>query len=164
MPSDDADAFNLSVTIGDATFTASGAPDLVMQAFGDFKTLLESPPAGSTRKSPAKTPKHTDGEAPTGPKQSEATDKPLPRVVAGLTGNATIATAIVAWAADHESKPSLTVQDIERYWRRTDLKVPRNPHRDVESAAKRGWLHREDNSYSVTGFGRTEVGLTGNSK
>jgi hypothetical protein len=165
MATDDAGSFNLSVTIGDAAFTASGAPDLVMQAFGDFKLLVESPRAKRTvQERDKEQPDAADGEAPTGPKQSEATDKPLPQVVAAIKGNAKVATAIVAWAADHEDKSSLTVSEIKGYWRRTNLRVPANPNRDVEKAAKEGWLHRDDSNYTVTGFGRTEVGLTGTDK
>ena len=155
------DAFELSMTVGNSTFSASGPVKAVMDAFGEFKALLTEEPA-----KPADVPAKEDppgAASVSGPTQSSTTGVPLAQFVGreDLKGNAQIATAIVAWAADRESKASLTIPEIRDYWsKKTSIKLPQNLGRDVRAAAKKGWLEQSGDGYSASGYGRKTLGLT----
>ena len=148
---------SLSITLGSASFVASGPAALVMTAFDHFEGLVDTAPLEDS--SGAADGTETDA-APTGPKNSAASKVPLPQFLGAIDGNDKIATAIVTWATDHEKKVKLTASQIKAYWKDTNVKVPANINRDVERAKKQGWLTRDGNEYSVTGFGRTAIGTT----
>lgn len=149
---------SLSITLGGASFEAAGPANLVMQVLEEFKTLVSTAPAmaGAAPAGAA-----NPGTA-TGPQTSAASKIPLPQFLSSkaISGNAKIATAIVAWAADHENKSSLSASEIKSYWKNTTVKVPGNLTRDIDSAKKQGWLTAEGRTYVVTGFGRTAIGLS----
>lgn len=153
------ETFSVAITLGTASFEASGQVEFVMQALDVFKSMASSPLPSETEEVPGAA---GDGAAPTAPQQSAASKVPLPQFLASdaIKGNAKIAAAIVAWAADHENKAALTAPDIKRYWRNTNVKIPANINRDVDGAQKHGWLSKDHNSYSITGFGRTAIGLS----
>lgn len=154
---------DLFITVGDATFHATGPPELVMQAFAEFKVLTAIAPPGKPKpQSKEDTPEDDDGARAIAPQTSVASKVPLPKFLESdeIKANPAIATAIVVWAADHEGKPSLTTREIERYWKDTRLKVPGNTSRDIGVAMKNGWLIKSDgNTYSASGYGRQAIGL-----
>lgn len=157
MPEDSSSNLSLSITFGSASFEATGPAQLVMKALEEFKALASAAPAAPA--TPAAT---GETSAATGPQSSAASRVPLPQFLSSkaISGNAKIATAIVAWAADHENKSSLTSAEIKGYWKDTTVKVPGNLARDIDSAKKQGWLTVEGRGYAVTGFGRTAIGLS----
>jgi hypothetical protein len=162
---------DLSVTVGGASFTGTGPADRVMAALERFSALVAeygvAPPAGTSGEQAAADAAgagETDepAAAATPPQESAASKVPLPRFLESdaIKGNSKIATAIVVWAADHEQKDGLTTGEIEKYWKSTKLKVPRNTSRDIGAAVKEGWLHRDGRTLSATGYGREAIGLS----
>jgi len=149
MPTDSKD-LDLSVGIGDATFTASGPADLVMKALADFRELVASTPTKrqARDKEGLSKEKVTPGDGTDLPD----TDKPLATFVKRKWENqAAKATAIVLWAREREGKQSLKPSEIEAYWRKTSGSAVKNPSQVCTDAVKKGWLHNEGNgTYSVT--------------
>ena len=162
---EDAQALELSITLGDAMFQASGPADLVMQALDEFKVLATTTPGGKTKAKPQPEDppqEGDDGAAATPPQKSPASKVLLPQFLQSpsIKGNSKIATAIVVWAADHDGKSNLATGEIEKYWKRTPLKVPKNLSRDIGAAVKNGWLLQEKRRYSASGYGREAIGLS----
>jgi hypothetical protein len=154
------DSFELRMTLGNASFEASGPVDAVMTAFEEFKGLLGTKP-------PAPENVPTQHEPPAGngsstPTTTATTELPLAQFVGRdeIKSNAQIATAIVAWAADREDKVSLTASEIRDRWRqKTSIKLPQNLPRDIKSAVRKGWLEKDGDAFSASGYGRREIGL-----
>ncbi len=160
---------DLAITVGDATFHANGPSEVVMQALAEFKGLAAAVPPPRKPKPKAKDDAQPADDAgadeaeATTPQTSAASKVPLPQFLSTIAteGNAKVATAIVAWAADHEGKPKLTAPEIKTYWKNTNVKVPANINRDVEKAQKQGWLIKDNSgAYAISGFGRTAIGLS----
>jgi hypothetical protein len=152
--------FELSITLGRASFTAAGEARLVMEALEKFSALVEAPePAGGEEEG------GEEGEgAPAAPvkRASKGEKQPLPVFLDGrkLKNNQEFAAAIVAWAQKYNGKASgIKPADIATYWRGTKQKEPGNLRRDLGDAVKAGLLHREGGFYTVTGFGKTTIGL-----
>lgn len=150
--------FQLSVRLGEAEFNASGATDRVMAAFEKFEALLDgSPPSTSPTKG-----KTGQSVPPKAPVLKTGSDKPvLPVFLKELNpkGNRLVATAIVAWGQLHDGRPGLKASEVRELWRKTNFKAPGNINRDMEKAASEGYLHRAGNDYTVTGFGKTTLGI-----
>lgn len=155
---------DLSISLGNASFQANGAAEVVMQALAEFRELVSSaPPPPPPREYETAQDSDANAPVPSPPQDSEASNVPLPKFLESdpIKGNPAIATAIVVWAADHEGKASLTKREIEGYWKGTKLKVPANTARDIGVAVKAGWLLKgEGNTYSASGYGREAIGLS----
>lgn len=164
---------DLSLTIGESSFSGSGKSDVVMSALERFLGAVGeddsavSPTVEKPVKPPAKrqTKRRTsNAQAPNGSSATpiQVVKEPLPALLKklDLRGNKKIGTAVVAWAAVNDGKSVCSVAEVRGYWRRTPLKAPANLNRDLEDAAKAGWLNKTDDGYSLTGFGKSEVGLT----
>ncbi len=156
----DASELEINIALGSASFGASGKAPIVMDALGRFAELVSSrndsddltddqgveegePPAKVT---PAK----------------EGRKEPLPVFLKACktSGNAQIATAIVAWAQKFKGKDSgLKRGEVADHWRQTKLKEPGNLGRDLGTAIKSGLLHRDGGYYTVTGFGLETIGV-----
>ena len=152
-----ASSFTLAVTIGKNSFSASGKHDLVLKAFEEFKALTgrSKDPAAPTVRAPARKAEPAGSSAT----MSAPAGVPLPAYIKTLklSGNKERATAILVWAAEN-GKDRLTTSEIEREWKKTNLKPPANLSRDLGLAAKEGWIALEgkgnDQAWMVHGFGK----------
>lgn len=110
---------DLSITLGRASFQASGPADLVMQALTEFKGLTASAPATSDKPDSETTTITSDAESSVDETPATKTPPPckvpLPKFLESeaIKGNDAIATAIVIWAEDHDGKAALTKREIE---------------------------------------------------
>jgi hypothetical protein len=156
---------NLSVSIGSASFSASGDKQVVLDAYEDFKALLESLPVPApTREAPASPAPDAGAAPPDGAAVASVkspTSLPLKPYLEGLTlkGNKEKATAIVAWSAESGEKAALTVTDVEKLWKKTPFRAPANLPRDLRKAEAEGWIERQgkdgspEATYSINGYG-----------
>lgn len=141
--------FDLAVKFGDAEFKASGSSELVMQAFNDFKSLLDDPVVGA----------HAS-QAPTAA-SSSADSKSKPPFAVFMKrewpNQAAKATAIFTWAKRYDGRDRLKPGEMAGYWKRFDKK-PGNPTMACQGAEKKGWLEQLGNGfYAVTGHGENMV-------
>lgn len=148
-------SFELSVALGDSSFRAAGSPGLVTEAFEEFQKLLQQ----SSARPPASVAGNTTAPKSNGGSSGKVS---LPQLIKerGFKKNAEIAAAIVIWASDHDGKPSLTAPEIRTLWKGTPIKPPGNVNRDVETAAKQGWLEKNGRGYAPSAYGRAELGLS----
>lgn len=159
-----ASSFTLSVALGSDSFSASGKHDLVLKAFEDFKALTgrSRDRAAPTVRAPATKAKPAGSSATT----SAPAGVPLPAYIKTLklSGNKERATAILVWAAEN-GKDRLTTSEIEREWKKTNLKPPGNLGRDLGLGAKEGWIALEgkapDQAWVVHGFGKQALASWG---
>jgi hypothetical protein len=138
-------SFDLSVSLGEASFSASGKPDLVLKAFEDFKALtghadVAQQASAGRRTTSAK--RASSASPPSG-------DLSLPAFLARLKikGGAQVGTAIIAWSAQYDGKDRLTPKEVEVLWKRTKYKVPStvgNLTRDLNKAVKAGLLRKDE--------------------
>jgi len=171
--SDETEHLNISVAIGNASFSGDGSAERVMAALEKFTAMLAehgglpSAPAAPTSTTAGTegvvgtTEAPNEGATPTPPQDSAASKVPLPKFLERpeIKGNSKVATAIVIWAADHDSRDGLSKGDIEKSWKGTKLKVPANTSRDIGDAVRAGWLIKDGRIYSASGFGREAIGL-----
>lgn len=149
-------ALELSITLGDATFTASGSSDIVMSALSEFKAMLGDVPRA--KRDARKT--HAGAEEPSGGGEKKVV---LPLFVKERNpkGNPLTATAIVAWAQIYGDRADgITAAEALKLWKTTSMKPPGNLSRDMASAAKEGLLEKKGTTYTVTGHGKTQLGLS----
>lgn len=158
--------FALSITLKDAAFSAHGDASTVLDAYEDFKSLLSmspqadggTPETESQDKASKASSSGFDGSVP-------HTDLPLKPFLSehNLKGNKEKATAIVAWSGGSGNEASLAVADIEKLWKKTSFKAPKNLARDIRKAEAEGWLHRDgkagspDATFTLTGYGQQIV-------
>jgi hypothetical protein len=154
--------FELNIAIGSATFNAVGDAERVMAALEEFAELMQKVPDlgggadGGDHSEEAPPPaEQTGGGSSVGQKMV----LPLFLREKNPSGNPMVATAIVAWAEVHDGKAGLTAPQARALWRGTSLRAPGNLNRDMEMAVRQGLLHKEGNSYSVTGHGKEKLGL-----
>ena len=152
--------FELAVTLGNSSFSASGDPDLVLRMFGEFKELAAAtpdPPSRAERREPTESAKPSGGGSTV-----DTTNLPLKPFLSRLElrGNRERATAMIAWSAESGGAKQLTITQINELWKKTSFKAPSNLGnlgRDVRSAAKEGWLDSEgtgkDEVFSINGYG-----------
>lgn len=146
--------FELNITVGDSSFQASGDADVVMKALGEFKSLVGDAP--KVKRETKKTPDESDDQAGDG----KSIVLPLFIKERNPKGNPLTATAIVAWAQLHGGKPQgVTASEALALWKTTSMKAPGNLPRDLTSAAKDGLLEKKGRTYTVTGHGKTQLGL-----
>jgi hypothetical protein len=162
---DESEHLDLSVTIGRASFTGAGPSDRVMAALERFTELLATAP-GTVADEVSEGESADDAHEPPAPPRStgvaagEAVGLPEFLHNTNPSGNQMIATAIVAWAMLHDSKPTLSPSDVKELWRQTSFPAPGNVNRDMRAAVSGRLLHRAGNRYTVTGHGRQRLGLT----
>jgi hypothetical protein len=162
----------LSVSIADASFSASGETRVVLDAYADFKELIRAAPAATRPRieaSPAETAEAVTEPKPTGdqaaPEVKAPTSLPLKPYLERLKlpGNKHKAAAMVAWSAESGAKADLTVTEVEALWRRSPFKVPKNVPRDLRAAETEGWLESDGKegspgtTYRINGFGEGVV-------
>lgn len=151
----DSGSFELNITVGDSTFQASGNADVVMKALSEFKGLLAGTP--TVKRQAKKTAADDIGDEGDGGKSIVL---PLFIKERNPKGNLLTATAIVAWAQLHGNKPQgVTPAEALALWKTTSMKAPGNLPRDLTSAAKDGLLEKKGRVYTVTGHGKTQLGL-----
>lgn len=159
----------LSVTIGNSAFSASGDAQVVLDLYADFKEFVRATPvllpAGSESGSSSGSDEaagSAESDAESGPTEVKApTSLPLKPYLARLKlrGNKEKATAIVAWSGESGEKAALTVGQIEQLWKKTPFRAPANLARDVRAAEAEGWLDSQgkpgspDMTYSINGYG-----------
>jgi hypothetical protein len=156
--------FNLDVTLGQASFSASGSSQDVLNAFSDFQELVAGAPLRSvnglpspdemenaTRGSllPASPPDHgADSQMEKVPLRVFLDSKVLPR------GNSVIALGIAMWAKRYDDTAEVDAETMKQHWRMSGRKIPTNIPRDLNTAASEGWLERRGKgSFSVTSYG-----------
>jgi hypothetical protein len=150
--------FELSVTLGDASFSASGEADLVLRKFAEFKALA-SPSGAPTAAKPRKVIAQAEPTPDVSPDVKSPTTLPLKPFLSRhkLRGNKEKAAAVLAWSAESGEKHKLTFAELETLWKRTGFKTPTNLTRDVRAAAKEGWLESEgagkDEVFFIAGYG-----------
>lgn len=157
-PMADSGSLELNVTLGDATFQASGASEVVMNALAEFKALVgQTPPSIKRKTKDADADNRAKGE---GPEEGKKLVLPLFLKEKNPRGNPLTATAIVAWAEVHDGKTDgITAAEALRLWKSTSMKPPGNLARDMASAAKEGLLDKSGRTYTLTGHGKTQLGL-----
>jgi hypothetical protein len=152
----------LDIAFGNSTFSATGAGDVVLRAFSEFKEHLLAAP--ETVKSGPPTVEETGNRQSSAAGQNDAVsetrsrvdDVPLPLFLSqkSLRGNPQIALGIVLWAKRYKAEEELDVEGVKSYWRNSRHKLPANLSRDIGAAAKEGWLERRAaGKYSATSFG-----------
>jgi len=148
-------AFELSITIGDASFSASGPSDLVLSSFAEFKELV-----ASGAKPPARTPKPAavsadNQNAPDGTVETrQVTTRALKPFLGEhtLKGNKEKITAILAWSAERDGeKDKLSRDELKTLWKQTG-KVPAGFSRDLRAAEVEGWIESEGKGQGTVFF------------
>lgn len=152
----------LSVTVGDAAFSASGETAVVLETYADFKKLLGGPRPVHPPKRGTTAPEFEAGSDDAPPAAPERhTNLPLKPYLEQfkLKGNKEKATAILAWSAESGEKTALTVSEVEKLWKRTPFKLPTKLARDLRAAEGEGWLDSQGKSgspnatFSINGYG-----------
>jgi hypothetical protein len=155
----------LSITVGGSSFSASGETSVVLDAYADFKEFVRSvstAPAPEPLPASEEVVQADEGSAPeaSGPQAIKApTSLPLKPYLdrLKLRGNKEKATAIIAWSGESGEKASLTVEEVEKLWKNTSFKVPKNLARDIGKAESEGWLDsqgkRGSRTHSISGYG-----------
>ncbi|MBS1895557.1 MAG: hypothetical protein JST59_30015 [Actinobacteria bacterium] len=158
---DQRNAFELAVTFGDASFSARGNTSTVLDAYADFKDLLQVR-TGAPRKPAAE----RDDE----PDRSGADKAPMDDVKAptnlplkpylgqfGLPGNKEKATAVLAWSAESGAEVALTIDEVESLMKKGGFKAPANLGRDLRQAESEGWIDSSgpgrSSKFSINGYG-----------
>lgn len=152
---------DLSITIGDASFSARGDTSTVLDAYGDFKTLIA---AGGSQASSSRARTRDDlvrkpENSPSSAKRT--TSLPLKPFLQQykLQTNKEKATAILAWASESGEQSALTASEVEKLWKKTPFKAPGNLTRDLRSAESEGWLDSAgkagspEATFSINGYG-----------
>ena len=142
--------FTLDVTLGQASFSASGTSEDVLNAFSDFQDLLSAPKLKSVVDVPNGTDegKHTSALAPAAPPlhPDSKTEKIPLRVFLDSKvlqrGNAVIALGIAIWAKRFNDTGEVDAEIMKQHWRMSGKKIPTNIPRDLNTAASEGWLER----------------------
>ena len=151
--------FQLSVTLGTASFSASGDATLVLQTFAEFKELAATP--NVSRAKPQQSVEQPESKHDAEVKRS--TTLPLKPYLSNykLPGNKHKTAAVLAWSAESNGKRALTLAELEALWKRTSFKMPKNLGRDVRAAREEGWLDSEGTGraelFSINGFGEDAV-------
>lgn len=154
----------VSISLGSASFSASGATEDVLGLYEDFKDLAKAKTSTTASKSKTDLSRRAaDGDSRSAVKTS--TSLPLKPYVArlNLSGNKEKATAIIAWSAESGHEPALNIGDLKKLWKKTPFKMPANVARDLGKAEVEGWLEREGKAgspeakYSITGYGEDAV-------
>lgn len=145
-----ADNFDLSLKFGEAEFTASGPSELVLEAFEEFKALMEKAPAAAQAKVDEASVSATLGARP-----------PFAIFMKrDWPNHAAKAAAIYTWAKRHDGKNRLRPSEMSTYWKRFDKK-PGNPTMACQNAEQKGWLESlGGGNYAVTGHGENMVDET----
>jgi hypothetical protein len=161
-------SLRLEVALGDASFSAEGDADRVMDAFQTFRDdfLMDKRHVEDTHK-PEK-PKAPDPQSETKPGANGAGDgkadpdaafakgKPLGVFLneKNPKGNAATAVVMAVWANANEKKSAFTIDLMEDLWRRSPRKKPTNVPRDLREASKKGWLNEAGRgTYSLPTYG-----------
>lgn len=150
---------DLSITVGDATFQASGPADLVMQALAEFDKLAASSRHRGAGADP--TSKGTGGRRAGGPSGGEApTGDKVPFGVfmkRKFPNQHAMAAAIFTWAKRYDDRKTLKPGEMETYWKKV-AKKPGNTTQVCLNAEKQGWLENVGGGqYAVTGHGEKMV-------
>ncbi|GEM_PF-6287224 len=139
--------FDLSMKFGEAEFSASGPSELVLDAFEEFKSLIEKVPASATQGAGDRSAATALGEKPP---FAVFMKRPWPNQGAK-------ATAIFTWAKKFDGKDRLRPSEMATYWKKFDKK-PGNPTMACQGAEQKGWLESLGNGYyAVTGHGENMV-------
>lgn len=139
------------MTIGNASFSASGQTQVVLDAYADFKELIGpdgalSPDPPSTKTARSRQPSSRTTPEPESTVTSEEvkapTSLPLKPYLGRLKlpGNKEKATAVLAWSAESGGEAQLTIAEIEALMKKGGFKAPKNLSRDVRKAETEGWL------------------------
>jgi hypothetical protein len=154
--------FSLDVTLGQASFSASGSSQDVLTAFADFQELIAAPSqtsqdgfndngsnANGREQFPLVHPLSSDEEQEEKvPLRVFLDSKVLPR------GNSVIALGLATWAKRYNDTDQVDAETMKQLWRVSGKKIPTNIPRDLNTAASEGWLERRGKgSFSVTSYG-----------
>ena len=160
-------SLELEVSIGSATFAASGHGELVINAFADFQSLLRElpdllqnfPSAPLVEQSPPIENVETRAGTVQGDlhNKSNESDEPLPiflRKRPGIKTNASVAAGIVVWSKRHRGIEELSIDEVKNWWSQSGRKPAGNLRRDLGKATTEGWLRRlESGAYAPTVYG-----------
>jgi hypothetical protein len=153
-------SFELSVSLGENSFSASGKHDLVLKAFEDFKALTGRSGDSTVPKGQGSTTRAKPGAS--GKVTSSSGGLPLPAYLSTLklAGNKERATAILVWSTG-DGQERLTTAEIKALWTKTHLKPASNLSRDLGEAVKKGWIVLEgkgqEQGWAAHGFGKKAV-------
>lgn len=159
-------ALTLDVSVGHASFSASGVSADVLKAFGDFQSLLASgieaqqPEDIEDRPRPDEqgsggnkaANEEVEGVVPLTekvPLRIFLDSKKLPR------GNTVLALGIALWAKRYVGVNEIDAESAKVYWRDSGRRIPANISRDLGAAATEGWLERlpTKGQFSATSYG-----------
>jgi hypothetical protein len=155
------DTLELSISLGGASFSASGETSVVLGAYADFKSLIGQR-ADPIHEKPTNRREDAEGSTSTASDGVRSTTSlPLKPYLAQCTlrGNKEKATAILAWLASSDQQAALKLTEIEDLWRKTGLKPPSNLARDLAAAESEGWIDAQGKArspvrtYSINGYG-----------
>lgn len=152
--------FQLSVSLDDYSFSASGKPDQVLKAFEDFKAMAGYGGEGSKPPPVARrVPRERKDKAP---HDEVLLQEFLAKLK--LKGNAEIGAAILSWTAQHSEKDALTTRELHELWEQTEHKAPTpasNISRDLAPAIKKGWVKKEGKgkgqTFRAQAYGQKEI-------
>jgi hypothetical protein len=156
------ETFNLSISLGESSFTASGSPELVLSAWNEFKTMVQEPPPAqdtTNGKKRERDPGSGDKRA-AGRRNEDGADRvPLPVFMKSRKWDnmAEYATGIFVWAKRHDDKEQMKPGDMVTYWKKV-AKKPGRPANVCAAAAREGWLESAGSgNYAVVGHGEQMV-------
>jgi hypothetical protein len=151
--------FKLEVTLhGRGSFAASGDGDLVLRAFEQFREEVQGPatsspePAANTTKgTEADEPAPAAGAAASAPKPG-APSVPLPVFLREKApkNNAEAVAVIAVHTKQSQGTEEFTNKSMGELWRGSGRKAAGNLARDIDTAVKSGWLHRQGRGTVVT--------------
>lgn len=151
----------LSVTVGNWSFSASGETSVVLDAYADSKEFVGATPTVAPPEASRSEQAATAPAASTRTEVKSPTTLPLKPYLArlNLRGNQEKATAILAWSAESGNKKELTAAEVETLWKKTQFRAPANLPRDLRAAEAEGWLDSKgksgspDATFSINGYG-----------
>jgi hypothetical protein len=160
-------SLELSVTLGEASFSASGDTEVVLKTFADFKEWATASPSESPGTPKRTKPKFEGGNGGDPGKDEKPvlaakTSLPLKPYVDRFTlkNNRMKGTAILAWSAESGGKAQLTAAGVLDLWKKTGFRAPSNLGnlgRDLRDAATEGWLDLHgtgrDQTFSINTYG-----------
>ena len=164
--------FRLDVTLQNrGSFSASGNGDLVLRAFDQFREEVKVP-AASLSETPSDTvtlDAKTETAAPNGsapaaiagtPAKPGVPSLPLPVFLRDKApkNNAEAVAVIAVHAKQYRGTEEFTIKSIGELWRGSGRKAAGNLGRDIDTAVKSGWLHRQGRGeFVMTEFGEQFV-------
>jgi hypothetical protein len=146
--------FRLEVSFGDASFAAEGSVKQVMDAYAVFRqdAVGEQPPSVAPKADPPK----PSGKAKAEKQNPQGGRTPLPVFLQSHPpkNNAEAVAVLATWATEHGGEAEITTKLIQKLFRQSGRKMPKNLSRDIGTAETNGWLDKDGRGkYTLPQYG-----------